>query len=158
MASSPFTINADTISLNGIGALSNAIRNSKTPAAIKIAEALETLYQGLGDVSQALATATVEGSITIPPAATVVDFTLVAAMTTTITPVPPTSAGQLLYYFVQSAGSTALLAWGTTVKFGTANFDSTANLWTVFSFVARIDPVDSVLKWFETCLPYTSQS
>jgi len=75
------------------------------------------------------------------------DVTLVAASTTTINPTAPTVAS-FLTVFVKAKGATALLAWGANTKWAPTEFTPDTDTWTVFNFNARIDPADSILKWF----------
>ena len=149
-ASTPVTLNFNPVSVKGLGDLTIAMRNDKeTPSGTKIAEAFTRIYTGVSELNKAVSniTATVPTPV-IPPAATVKNFTLVAATVTIITPDPPTSEGQFLFYYVKSVGTTGLLFWGVTVKFAGTEFDSTPNTWTVWPFSSRIDPDDSMLKWF----------
>jgi len=76
-----------------------------------------------------------------------IDFALTSGTTTTIVLPTPTPSGTL-YVFVKADGPTAALAWGASAKWAPTELDSTANTWTVFTFIGRRDPLDSIIKWF----------
>lgn len=139
-----------------------SFRASSSPHANKVGDALEILQQYadtintiIGAIISQLQSATVNtggGGLS----ATVVDQVL-SAGTVVINPALPSSPGQFLLYFIQGGGPTALFTWGSNVRFVTTNWDSSSGFWNVFTFVSRVDPVDSIIRWFETCIPYVGQ-
>lgn len=162
MGSSPtlYQITSDTVSLKGVGDLTIALRNGGSPIGTKTAEALERLANGLSSVNNRLSSATISGPTPVPapPPASVIEQSLAAGFTIPLNAADPTDTGQLLFVFLRAAGPTALFTWGAMFRFASTEFDSTGGLITVFSFVSKVDAIDSTLKWWQTCAQWTGQS
>lgn len=99
-------------------------------------------------------------SLVVPTQHLVQRVNLVSGQTITVTAVAPVSEGDSLTVFVKSDGPTGVLAWNPAqFRFASTEFDSTANLYTIFSFLAAQDPANSnQLRWFQTTLQLTGQS
>lgn len=169
MASAPVVLITETAQLNSVGATGNLVNkiiaDSKGTAfgkhAQQVGEAcgsyqnqINSLLGRLRDVRTDLETLLA----LIVGASVVLHVDLVGSSTKTITYSAPVREGQLLTVLVASEGDTALLAWDATVfGFAQTEFDSTANTYTVFRFVAMIDPVANNYRWFQSGQAFTSQ-
>lgn len=118
---------------------------------------LDALNSQIGQLIGVLQQTNVTPTV-IPPPASVIEQSLSAGFTIPINVADPTDTGQLLYVFLRAAGPTALFTWGTMFRFASTEFDSTGGLITVFSFVSKVDAIDSTLKWWQTCAQWTGQS
>ncbi len=76
------------------------------------------------------------------------------AIPATITPL----IGNALVVFVsQDSMGGGLIFWNNLFRFAVTNIDTTASTVSVFQFVGRVDPADSIVRWFMIGLPLTGQ-
>lgn len=85
------------------------------------------------------------------------EFTLTMA-TTVITPAtPPSENVPLVVFITQDATGGRQITWGANVKNAEINIRTTALTYSLFQFIGRVDPSDSVVKWFAEDIPLTGQ-
>lgn len=138
-------------------------RNSGTPNSAMHAEAIERHENRLNGAQKSIQALTAYlAGLSIPSFNQfVVDIVLAAGTTIIDSSVVslPQAVGDRLTVFIQAAGPTALLTWDASIfKFAGTEFDSTSGTWTVFPFVARVDPTLLSLMWFCAGIPLTGQS
>lgn len=147
-------MNVKTVNLKGVGDLTVAIRNDKeTPSGMKIAEAFGRLYNGLSDLNNAVSgiTASAAAPIPIPTVGAVhIEDFLLTAPTTAITPATVAGVGVLLCTFLtQDITGGRLSTWSPALfRWPPAGLNTHPLTISMLWFVGRIDPADSIIKWW----------
>lgn len=151
-------VNSETVSLAGVGELTVAIRNGESRISIKTAEALNRIIANQTKMAKALTTLKVTvPSVTVPQTTVIEEFTLSAATTAILPTISPSSGVLLFIFLIQDATGGRQITWDSLVKWATVEIVTAANTVSLFQFLGRLDPVDSVIRWFCTGLPMTGQ-
>lgn len=141
------------------------LRSTGATKDTKLADALEALQQYADSINQILTTIIGQlkaAGIVIPSVPTVIfeeEHTLTSPSTALVLSNAPVVNALLIVVIIQDGAGSRQFTWPSTVKWATNNIDVTLLTVSAFLFFGRVDPVDSVKRWFNlTEAPITGQT
>ena len=164
MSTTPVTV---TISDTSPGAIQNRVQQiqaaakgtDSVPAFTLTGGALQNLQLQIYALQNAIKSISGAVNTNSGIAGTVIQEVLAPnGVTTSIAPSStPKAAWQLFVFVAQDSTGGGLISWSSLFREVVTNIDTTANTFSTFSFIGRIDPLDGIVRWFSVCAPLTGQ-